>query len=108
MTKKSLLLLVALLTGALASNAAITVNSKTSILIDPREPTPIRQAARDLASDMQNVFGAPVPLASQRSESSAATICIAFSHNLPKSVTRPSGWEVLNTSFLARGKKENA
>lgn len=102
MRKISLLLVTAFLLGRIVANAtAVTINSKTSILIDPREPAPIQKAARDLASDMQKVFGTPVPWVSERSHASATTICIAFSHNLPRSETRPYGWEVLKLQAVA-------
>ncbi len=101
MGKKSLLLVVALLLVRISATATSTINSRTSILIDSREPEPIQKAARDLASDMQKVFGTPVPWVSQRSAASATTICIAFSHNLPKGVTRPDGWELLKLQAVA-------
>jgi len=103
MWKKSefVLLLLALTLGVAAAHAQVIINSQTSLLIDPREPGPIQKAARDLASDMHNVFGRPVRWASQPSRASATTICIAFSYNLPKGVTRPSGWEVLQMETIA-------
>lgn len=95
------LLLAALMFGVAAAPAQVTINSQTSLLIDPREPGPIQKAARDLASDMHNVFGTPIRWASQPSSASATTICIAFSHDLPKGGSRPSGWEVLQLQSVA-------
>lgn len=86
-----LALILALLPSA--ASARITVNSRTTVLIDPREPGPIQMAAKDLASDLQKVFGSPAGFARQPSEAGRATICIAFDYNLPKTLARPSGWE---------------
>ncbi|MDE3179411.1 MAG: glycosyl hydrolase 115 family protein, partial [Acidobacteriota bacterium] len=76
-----------------AAFARVTVNSKTSIFIDAREPGPIQLAAKDLASDLQKVFGHPVRIVHEPSAASPVTLWIAFNHDLPKSVTRPAGWE---------------
>ncbi len=85
----------AVLLFAAAAQAQISIDAGTSVLIDAREPGPIQKAARDLASDMQAVFGKTVRLTHDRTAASSATICIAFSQNLPKSVRRPTGWETL-------------
>lgn len=95
------LLLVAAAFGIGLAHAQVTINSRTSLLIDPREPGPIQKAAHELASDMVNVFGQPVRWASEPSRASATTICIAFSHNVPSGVIRPSGWETLRLQTVA-------
>lgn len=76
-----------------AAFAKITVNSRTVVLIDPREPAPIQKAASDLANDLTKVFGHPARTVHQSSEASPAAIVIAFDYNLPKAVTKPTGWE---------------
>ncbi|HEX5483110.1 MAG TPA: glycosyl hydrolase 115 family protein [Terriglobia bacterium] len=73
--------------------AQITVNSQTAVLIDSREPGPIQQAASDLASDLSKVFGHSAQIVHQPSQASPVTIWIAFDYNLPKTVTKPAGWE---------------
>jgi len=78
-----------------AALAQISLNSRTTVLIDPREPGPIQMAARDLGSDLGKVFGGPVRFAHQRSQAGRLTICIAFDYNLPGGVAKPSGWERL-------------
>jgi len=86
---------------AIASHAQVVIDAGASVLIDPREPGPIQKAARDLVSDMQAVFGKPVRLVDDRADASATAIVIAFSHNLPRSVTKPAGWEVLHLKAAA-------
>ncbi|MGH9395511.1 MAG: glycosyl hydrolase 115 family protein [Terriglobia bacterium] len=76
-----------------AAFAKITVTSRTVIFIDPREPAPIQMATKDLASDLQKVFGHPARIVHQLSATSPVTIWIAFDYSLPKVVARPSGWE---------------
>jgi hypothetical protein len=85
----------AVLLFAATAQAQVPIDAGTTVLIDAREPGPIQKAARDLASDMQAVFGKPVRLTHDLSAASPTTICIAFSHNLPKGVARPTGWEAL-------------
>jgi hypothetical protein len=83
-----------LLAPALAQ-AAITVNGSTTILIDPREPAPIQRAVADLARDMAAVFGTPARVVHAPREAAQTTLVVAFNHNLPKQVSRPTGWETL-------------
>ncbi len=81
--------------------AQITLNSQTTVFIDPREPVPIQRAAKDLASDFERVFGHPIRMVHQSSETSSATIAVAYDYNLPKAVTRPTGWERLRIQSVA-------
>jgi hypothetical protein len=73
----------------------VTLNSQTTVLIDPREPQPIQMAAKDLASDLEKVFGNPARFVRQPSGAGPVTICVAFNYNLPNAVPKPSGWERL-------------
>ncbi|MCE5307123.1 MAG: glycosyl hydrolase 115 family protein [Acidobacteriales bacterium] len=84
-----------------AAHAQVAIDAGTAVLIDPGEPGPIQKAARDLASDMQAVFGKPVRLTHDRAGASATTICVAFSRNRPRGVARPAGWEVLQMKVVA-------
>lgn len=93
--------LFAVLLLAVAAQAQVSIDAGTTVLIDSREPGPIQKAARDLASDMQAVFGKPVRLTHELSGASVNSICIGFSHNLPKGVARPTGWEVLQLKAVA-------
>jgi hypothetical protein len=79
-----------------AALAQITLNSRTTVLIDPREPGPIQMAAKDLGSDLSKVFGNPVRFVRQPSETGPVTICVAFNYNLPQAVPKASGWERLH------------
>jgi hypothetical protein len=97
--RKSFLFVLLLL--ATVAQAQVQIDAGTTILIDAREPGPIQKAARDLASDMRAVFGKPVRLVHDRAAASATTICITSSYNLPKAVTRPTGWEVLQLKAAA-------
>jgi hypothetical protein len=93
--------LFAVLLFAVAAQAQVQIDAGTTVLIDAHEPGPIQKAARDLASDMEAVFGKPVRLTHDLSAASATTICIAFSHSLPQGVARPAGWEVLQLKTVA-------
>jgi hypothetical protein len=92
---------LAVLLFAVAAQAQISIDAGTTLVIDAREPGPIQKSARDLASDMEAVFGKPVRLTHDPSAASPTAICIAFSHNLPKNVARPTGWEVLQLKAVA-------
>ena len=93
--------LFALFLFVTAVHAQVVIDGETTILMDASEPGPIQKAARDLASDMQTVFGKPVRLARDRAAASATTICIVFSRNLPESVAKSAGWEVLQMKTAA-------
>ena len=73
----------------------MTIDSHTTLLIDPHEPPAIQKAAQDLAADMTKVFGTAPHMAHRPSEATATLICIAFTANLPGTMVKPSGWEVL-------------
>jgi hypothetical protein len=78
-----------------AAGTQIVLDAGTTLLIDSREPLPIRKAARDLARDMQTVFGRAPRVVEEPRAASETVIAIAFSHNLPVAVRRPVGWERL-------------
>jgi hypothetical protein len=90
---------LALLPGA--APARITLNAHTTVLIDPREPGPIQMAAKDLGTDLEKVFNAPVRFVHLPSEAGPVTICIAFDYNLPPAVAKPSGWERLHIQTVS-------
>jgi hypothetical protein len=48
-----------LVTLCLPLAAQVVVDRGTTVVIDSREPGPLRKAAADLESDMRKVFGAP-------------------------------------------------
>jgi hypothetical protein len=75
--------------------AQVAINSATTLLIDTNEPVPVQKAARDLASDMEKVFGARVQVVHRPADAKATTIWIGLKGELPKSIERPSRWEVL-------------
>src|SRR5208282_1831489 len=93
-SKRTALILIILLFDP-AARGQTTIDSHTTLLIDPHEPAPIQKAAQDLAADMTKVFGTPPRWAHRPSEASTTTICIAFSANLPNAEMKPSGWEAL-------------
>lgn len=75
--------------------AAVVLTSATTLLIDPLEPEPVQKAAKDLAADLAKVFGKTVQIARRPADAGVTTICVAWDHNLPAAVPRPSGREVL-------------
>ena len=95
MVKRALALIVFLPLMVGAARAQVAINSATTLLIDPNEPTPIQMAARDLASDLEKVFGTRIQVVHRPGDAKATTIWIGLNGKLPKSVKRPSGWEVL-------------
>ena len=73
--------------------AQVVVDRGTTIVIDSREPGPLRKAAADLASDMRKVFGSEVP-------AGRTVIRIALNYNLPAGEARPAGMERLRIHAL--------
>ncbi len=90
----------ALLLLASPASARLAIDANTAIVIDPAEPGPIQKAARDLAADCRAVFGRPVRVVPNTSAASSPLIWIAFQHDLPNAVKRPSGWEQLHIQAL--------
>lgn len=84
-----------------ATLAAITVDARTALFVDAREPAPIQLAARDLASDLGKVFGRPVRIVHQPLEASRVVIWVAFDGDLPQGAERPSGWERLSIQAVS-------
>ena len=78
----------------------LTIDSNTSLYINPSEPGPIQKAAQDLAGDMQKVFGRPVRIAHDPAKAHATTIWISSNANLPAGVQRPTGWEELHIQVV--------
>ncbi len=75
--------------------AQIVLTSASTVLLDPGEPHPVQKAAKDLAADLEKVFGKPVRVVHRPADAAATTICVALAHNLPAAVEKPSGHEVL-------------
>jgi hypothetical protein len=79
----------------LAAFAQISIDSGTAIMIDSREPAPLRKAAADLASDMRKVFGKDIRVLTAPGATEKTRIAVALNYNLPPGGERPSGNEVL-------------
>ena len=95
MLKRAVAVLIFVHVLAAGTRAQVAVNSATTVLIDPSEPTAVQKAAGDLVSDMEKVFGAPVHVAHRPTDGKPVTIWIGQQGSLPTAVTKPSGWEVL-------------
>ncbi len=89
------LMLPAMLSLPALVSAQVRVNATTTILIDEREPGPLKIAASDLAADFERVFGRHARMVHEAGQAGASTIWIAFEGRLPASVRRPTGWENL-------------
>ena len=100
MVKRSFALLFFLTLVAVGARAQVAINSSTTLLIDANEPVPILKAARDLAADMEKVFGTRVKVVHRPADTQATTIWIGLKGEIPKGVQRPSGWEVLSINVL--------
>jgi hypothetical protein len=93
--KRIFALIVFLPLMAVGVRAQVAINSATTLLIDSNEPAPVQKAARDLASDMEKVFGARIQVVHRPADAKATTLWIGLKGELPKGIERPSGWEVL-------------
>jgi hypothetical protein len=69
--------------------AAVTLDSRSALVIDPREPAPLRKAAADLESDLRKVFGTRAPGGRSR-------IVVSLAHNAVAGVARPAAPETLH------------
>jgi hypothetical protein len=86
----------------LTLDAQVVLNSRTTLLIDAREPGPLQKAARDLASDLEKVFGKPARIVHQPSEASRTTLCVAFRYNAPSALAPPTGRETLSIQAIGQ------
>ena len=66
------------------------IDSNTSLFVSPDEPSPVKKAAQDLASDLRKVFGSPIQMVHDPAQAHATTIWISSRSNLPKGVVKPS------------------
>ncbi len=98
--KASWLVVMASLTAGATARAAIRLTSQTTLVISRTEPGPIELAARDLESDWQKVLGQPLRVVHQPQEAAATTLVIAFEHDVPRGVNRPTGWEKLHIQAI--------
>lgn len=95
MVKRTLAFIALLPIMAIGTRAQVAINSATTLLISRNEPAPVQRAASDLASDMEKVFGARVQVVHRPADAKATTLWIGLNGELPKSIERPSGWELL-------------
>ena len=80
----------------LIAAGTLTIDSPTSLFINPREGGPIQKAAQDLASDLQKVFGRPVQVVHDPSQAHATSLWISDPFDRPEGVAKPSRWERLH------------
>ena len=59
------------------SAPSITLNSRATILVDARQPVPVQLAAKDLASDMQKVFGAAPRIVTSEDQAGPVSVVLA-------------------------------
>ncbi|MFL6436345.1 MAG: glycosyl hydrolase 115 family protein [Terriglobales bacterium] len=71
------------------SGQSLTLTSSTQIVLSSDEPIAVQNAAKDLASDFEKVFGSKPSILAQPSDSAGATIIIGEQSKLPESI-RPS------------------
>jgi len=86
----------------LAAAGTFTIDSNTSIYVNPSQPGPVQKAAQDVAGDMQKVFGQPVQIVHDPAKAHATTLWISSGSALPQGVTKPSGWERLQIQAVDR------
>ena len=82
--------------GPMAAAGTFRIDSSTSLYINAQEPGPVQKATRDLARDLQKVFGVPFRIVHIPGQAHATTLWISDRFNLPKGVAKPSGWERLH------------
>jgi hypothetical protein len=95
MVKRALALIAFMQFMAMGVRAQVAINSATTLLVDKNEPIAVQKAASDLALDMEKVFGAHIQVVHGPADAKATTVWIGLKGELPKSMERPSGWEVL-------------
>jgi hypothetical protein len=64
---------------AAANNSGITLNGRATIFVSPDEPGPVRLAAKDLATDMQKVFGTEPKIVQDEKNAGPVTIVVGDS-----------------------------
>src|SRR4051812_18045818 len=68
----------------------VTLTASAEIRLTPDPPIPIQNAAKDLASDFEKIFGKQPAIVTHSTESSGLTIMIGEEAKLPDSI-RPHG-----------------
>jgi hypothetical protein len=87
--------------------ATITLTASAEIVVSPDEPIAVQNAAKDLASDFEKVFGSKAKIVSQRDDSARTSIVIGQQSKLPESV-RPQGLSGLESfSISVENSKQN-
>lgn len=79
-----------------AAFGSVAVNAGTALVIDSREPGPLRKAASDLAADFEKVFGRRPRIVESPGAPGGSVVWIALERSLPPRAARPSGWEKLH------------
>jgi hypothetical protein len=85
-----MLLMCALAKAALGQSGAAVLDANTVLLVGPEEPGPIHEAAQDLATDFEKVFGRKPRIVHEQREAAPVTVLIGFRSDLVKSI-QPSG-----------------
>jgi hypothetical protein len=76
--------------AAKAHPESVVINSAVTILIGSEEPGPVAQAARDLQSDFEKVFGRIPAIVDRTEDAAPVTILIGEKAKLPEAM-RPAG-----------------
>ncbi|MGH2842053.1 MAG: glycosyl hydrolase 115 family protein, partial [Solirubrobacteraceae bacterium] len=61
---------------AAASGGGIVLDGNVTILLDPKQPGPVELAVKDLASDLQKVFGSEPKIVSREQDAGPVTIVV--------------------------------
>jgi hypothetical protein len=77
-------------TIASEAKQSVTLTASAEIMLSPDTPIPIQNAAKDLASDFEKVFGKQPAIVTHPTDSSALTIMIGEEAKLPELI-RPHG-----------------
>jgi hypothetical protein len=73
------IVLLALLSGTLVgggSAAPVTIDATTTIVVGPDQPGPVTAAAKDLASDMEKVFGRAPRIVARREDAPGTAVVV--------------------------------
>lgn len=73
----ALLLLVSAPVFSQPTKTSITLDSRTTILVDAQQPMPVQLAAKDLASDMKKVFGTAPRIVTSEDQVGPVSIVLA-------------------------------
>ena len=72
-----------------SGNAPIVIDGHTTILCGAQVPGPVREAANDLANDLEKVLGTRPRIVAREEDAGASTILIGLQADIPETLRQP-------------------